>query len=335
MDKVNQIVINKVPDELVTCGFTTFNSENTIEIALNSALKQDYKNIELLIVDDYSSDSTIERIHFFLKKNKIKYRLIKHHSNLGVAQARNTLLKYAKGEFLAFFDSDDFSCKNRISEQVSFIKNFEVKFLGKNKNISNSPICYSDREIYFKNNRKIYCKAIYIDKDDYKFKQEIIGSLLSCNPFPKSSDSGSTATCMLCARKKTLDFLNGFDSSLRRYEDLDLAIRAIIKDIPICRVDTPLVKQFYRATNYKKNEYRYELRLIYNHRDWLREKGLYRFAIYFSRFKKNILKLNFKNSVTYFFLLLVTNPNLFFRKIISTFNTIFFTFKISFLKFII
>ena len=139
---------------------------------------------------------------------------------------------------------------------------------------------------------------------------------------------------MLCARKTTLDFLNGFESSLRRYEDLDLAIRAIMKNIPICKVEKPLVKQFYKATNYKKNEYRYELRLIYHHRDWLRKRGLYRFSIYFSRFKRNILQLNLRSSFYYLFLLLADNPNLFFRKIFSTFNTLFFTLKISFLRFI-
>ena len=322
-------------DELVTCGFTTFNSEKTIERALLSAIEQDYKNIELLIVDDNSSDLTIERIDSCLTKNKIKYRLIKHHSNLGVAEARNTLLKNARGKFLAFFDSDDISFKNRISKQVSLIKNFEVEFLGKDNYMYYSPICYSDREIYFKNNKKIYCKAISINKEDYKFKEEIIGSLLLCNPFPKSSNSGSTATCMLCARKKTLDFLSGFVSSFRRYEDLDLAIRALMKNVPICNVDVPLVKQFYKASNYKKNEYRYELRLIYHHRDWLREKGMYRFSIYFSRFKRNFLNLNFKNSFYYLFLLLANNPNLFFRKIFSTFNTLIFTLKKTFLKFFI
>ena len=63
-------------DELVTCGFTTFNSEKTIERALLSAIEQDYKNIELLIVDDNSSDLTIERIDSCLKKIKLNIDLL-------------------------------------------------------------------------------------------------------------------------------------------------------------------------------------------------------------------------------------------------------------------
>ncbi len=318
--------------DLVTCGFTTFNSENTIEMALLSAIEQDYENIELLIVDDNSIDFTIQRISSFLSKKRIKYRLIKHNSNLGVAEARNTILKNAAGEFVAFFDSDDFSIKNRISKQVSSIKYYEDKFSVKDKTTNYSPLCYCDREIYFKNNKKIYCKAMCITKDDYKFKDQIIGSLLFCNPFPKSSVSGSTATCMLCARKKTLNLLDGFDSTLRRYEDLDLAIRSIMKNIPLFKVDQPLVKQFYTFSNYKKNDFKYELKLIYNHRHWLSRKKLYSFAIYFSNFKRNFLQFNIKKLIYYFLLLLKNNPYLFFRKIFSTFNTLFFTLKITLWK---
>ena len=141
---------------LVTCGFTSFNSEETITIALNSAWEQDYKNIEILIVDDNSSDSTINKIHAFFSQKEINYRVIKHSVNLGVAEARNSLIKNAKGEFLAFFDSDDISYSNRISLQVSRIKEFEFQHLQKNSPKFFSPLCYSDREIFFENKSKIY-----------------------------------------------------------------------------------------------------------------------------------------------------------------------------------
>ena len=94
---------------LVTCCFTTFNSEDTISRALDSALNQDYKNIEFLIVDDCSEDSTVDKIYNYFKGKDISYKIIKHNSNLGVAEARNTVLKNTNGVFLAFFDSDDYS----------------------------------------------------------------------------------------------------------------------------------------------------------------------------------------------------------------------------------
>ena len=317
---------------LVTCGFTTFNSEKTINRALTSALEQDYKDIEILIVDDNSSDSTINKINSFFSKKDIRYKLLKHRENLGVASARNTLLNNANGEFLAFFDSDDFSCKNRISKQVSFIKEFEINQLKKSDLNIYSPLCYCDREIFFENKKKIYCKAMNINIDDFDLKDNIIGSLLFCNPFPAKSESGSTATCMLCARVKTFRRLNGFNPILRRYEDLDLTIRAIMHEIPICRINKSLVKQYFTNFKYKKNEYTYEKRLIYLHRNWLKKKKLYKFAFCFIKFKHSMLNLNITNSLYYFALLSFNNPILFFKRIISSLNTIIFTLKLKIIK---
>ena len=93
---------------------------------------------------------------------------------------------------------------------------------------------------------------MYLNLDDFNFKDNLIGALLFSKPFPKKSESGSTATCMLCARIKTLKFLNGFNPILRRYEDLDLAIRAIMQKIPICKINKSLVKQYYTNYEYKK-----------------------------------------------------------------------------------
>ena len=317
---------------LVTCGFTTFNSEKTINRALASALEQDYKDIEILIVDDNSSDSTINKINSFFLKKDIRYKILKHKENLGVASARNTLLNNANGEFLAFFDSDDISNKDRVSKQVLKIQSYEKNFSKKASRFIYSPICYSDREIIFNNNRKIYCKAMYINKKDYVFKEQIIGSLLFSYPFPKSSESGSTATCMLCARVETLKKVDGFNSKLRRFEDLDLTIRAICNNIPICRVNKSLVKQFYTIFEYKKNEYTYEKRLIYLHRNWLKKKRLFKFAFCFIKFKQSILTLNINNSLYYFALLSLNNPIIFLKRIISSLRTINFTVKLKIIK---
>tara|TARA_B100000886_G_scaffold313086_1_gene249491 strand:+ start:21417 stop:22400 length:984 start_codon:yes stop_codon:yes gene_type:complete len=319
---------------LVTCGFTTFNSENTIKKALNSALKQDYKNIEILIVDDNSIDLTVENIYSLLSKKEISFRVIKHNYNLGVAQARNTLLKNAKGEFLAFFDSDDYSLENRISEQLNHILLYERKNnIKKRKEYTFSPLCYCDREIIFKKNKKIYCKAINISKRGYKYKEQLIGSLLFCYPFPNLSQTGSTATCMLCARIEVLKILKGFNPALRRYEDLDLAIKAVINNIPIIKINKSLLTQYYTKASYKINENRYEIRLIYQYKKWLEKRGLYKFAYYYVQLKNNFLILNCKKFIYYLFLIIFENPLLFFKKIISAFNTFLFTLKIKYIKY--
>ena len=316
---------------LVTCGFTTYNSEKTIVRALRSALEQDYINIELLIVDDCSSDETLKVINEFLCKKEVDYKLIQHNLNLGVAEARNTLIDNARGEFIVFFDSDDVSKKNRISKQVSKIKEYENKSLKVNQLIY-SPLCYSDREIIFPKKNKIYCLGMSISQKDILNKEKIIGALLFCYPFPESSLAGSTATCMLCSRVETIKKINGFNSKLRRFEDLDLAIRAIMKDISICKVNQSLVEQFYTNYDYKIHENRYAMRLIYQHRKWLKNRNLFKFAVYYIVFKKSILNFNIKKIIYSFYALCIDNPILLIRKLISSLNTFLFTIKITLLK---
>ena len=171
-----------------------------------------------------------------------------------------------------------------------------------------------------------------ISKDDYKYKEQIIGSLLFCDPFPNFSETGSTATCVLFARTEILKILKGFNPILRRYEDLDLAIKAIKNNIPIIKINKPLVNQYYKDAIYKNNEYRYEIRLIYQYKQWLNKRGLYKFAFYFINLKKNLFNLNLKSFIFFLFLIIFENPFLFFKRIISALNTFLFTLKIKILK---
>ena len=76
-------------NDLITCAFTSFNAEDTIGKALESAINQTYLNIEILIVDDNSTDNTLVKIKKFSKENKIKIRIIKNFKNMGVAYSRN------------------------------------------------------------------------------------------------------------------------------------------------------------------------------------------------------------------------------------------------------
>lgn len=312
---------------LVTIGFTTYNSQDTIIGALTSALNQDYENIELLIVDDNSTDLTLKKINKELTKRNYKYRIIKHNMNMGVAAARNTLLKNAKGQFIAFFDSDDISHRDRISKQIKKIINFEKLSIQKNRNFSISPLCYSDRKIIFDKSKELLCKAMFIHEKDYKFKQEIIGALLFCNTFPKKSNQGSTATCTLCARVETLKLLNGFNSKLRRYEDLDIVIKAIQKNVPLCTINECLIDQFYYRREYKKNNDIYAIELIEQHKKWLIENQLFYYANNFILFKNNILSFKFFKAFYFLYLLLDEKPILTMKKIISSMNTLCFSIK--------
>jgi GalNAc5-diNAcBac-PP-undecaprenol beta-1,3-glucosyltransferase len=89
---------------LVSLIMPTYNRSSSIERAINSALSQTYTNIELIIVDDGSTDNTLEIIK---KYNDPRIRLVKHTINKGVTAAKNTGLNNIQGEWFTTLDSDD------------------------------------------------------------------------------------------------------------------------------------------------------------------------------------------------------------------------------------
>lgn len=102
----------------------SFNSASFIYEAVLSILKQSYKNFELIIVDDKSTDETIKIIKLFRDK---RIRLIVTKNKLGLASCLNLGIKHSASQFVARMDSDDISETNRLEEQINF--------LNKNKNI--------------------------------------------------------------------------------------------------------------------------------------------------------------------------------------------------------
>jgi glycosyltransferase involved in cell wall biosynthesis len=89
---------------IVSVIMPVYNRANTIAFAINSVLFQIYQNFELIIIDDFSTDETCDKISQF-KDHRIK--LIKLTENAGPANARNFGIKASKGKFISFLDSDD------------------------------------------------------------------------------------------------------------------------------------------------------------------------------------------------------------------------------------
>lgn len=107
---------------LVSIIMPSYNCSDYIEETINSVLAQTYVNWELIIVDDCSSDDTLE----ILKKVQDKdNRIIVHQLevNSGAAVARNKALEKAQGEYIAFLDSDDLWSPNKLELQINFMKN--------------------------------------------------------------------------------------------------------------------------------------------------------------------------------------------------------------------
>jgi teichuronic acid biosynthesis glycosyltransferase TuaG len=98
-----------------------YNAAHFIEEAIDSVLSQHYTSLELIVVDDASTDNTAA----IVSKQKSKHRgiiLEKHQGNQGIAAARNQATELATGKYIAFLDSDDMWLPNKLQRQVDFMQ---------------------------------------------------------------------------------------------------------------------------------------------------------------------------------------------------------------------
>lgn len=105
-----------------------YNREKYIKEAIESVLNQTFQDFELIIIDDGSTDNTVNIIKEFTDK---RIKLIQHETNKGVAAARNTGYLAAQGEYIVISDSDDINHPDKFLEQVNVLdKNFDIDIVG-------------------------------------------------------------------------------------------------------------------------------------------------------------------------------------------------------------
>ena len=190
----------------------TFNRLIYLERAIKSVLNQTISVNEIIIVDDGSDDGTSEFVHS--NYPNIKYIF---QSNSGVSAARNTGIKAASSNWIAFLDSDDAWVTNKIQKQITELElNPEMNF------------CHSN-EIWIRNGKVIKQKNTH-----KKFGGFIFNKCLD-----KCRISPSTVIC----RKSLLIKLNGFDEDLAICEDYDLWLR-ITSNNPVIYIEKPLIIKY-------------------------------------------------------------------------------------------
>lgn len=113
---------DKYIDGLVSVIIPTYNSEKYLEKTVFSVLDQSYSNIEIVLVDDCSKDSTRDVIESISKKDhRVRYHF--QEKNEGAAVARNTGIRCARGRYIAFLDSDDIWEPNKLDKQIPLVNN--------------------------------------------------------------------------------------------------------------------------------------------------------------------------------------------------------------------
>lgn len=111
--------------ELVSIITPSFNTGKFVGETIKSVLNQSYKNWEMIIVDDCSTDDSLEIIRSF---NDERIKLIVNETNSGAALSRNYAIRKAKGKWIAFLDSDDLWHPTKLEKQVSFMKKNNYHF---------------------------------------------------------------------------------------------------------------------------------------------------------------------------------------------------------------
>lgn len=267
-----------LPKVSIVCS--CFNHENYVIESLNSIVNQTYENIQLIVVDDFSSDNSVEKIKKWAKDFK-DVQIIENNKNLGITKSFNNAVRFAKGDFLMDLAADDVLEKNSIEVLVkAFLDSGE-------ENIS---LIFGNANLI---NEKGNVTSVVYD-------QTMMSKVLEATEgnFYEKLLADSTYICSVAGlyNKKIFDQLKGYDDDLF-FEDFDYWLRAVkhakikfIKNTVINKrvltnslgsgfdTDNKYTKtlniSFFHILNkaYKVNttrkEYFFLLRRIYRHSRW-------------------------------------------------------------------
>lgn len=220
----------------VTAAVTAYNAASTVRAALHSAMSQDWPTLEILVIDDASTDTTLSIIEAFATEYATPerpIRVLRQARNLGVAAARNRLIAEAKGELIAFFDDDDESTPDRIRRQYERLIAVESTHNG-------AVICHAARLQVFPDGR-MRVEATMGTGAIVPHGAAVADRILFGRMSP--GVAGSCAACSQLARRRTYLDVGGFRSELRRSEDTELNLRLALSGCAFAGVAEPLVKQ--------------------------------------------------------------------------------------------
>ena len=229
---------------LVTVVCLCYNHEAFVIESLESVVNQIYPSVELIIVDDCSTDNSKKTILTWLEKHP-EIPFITNETNLGNTKAFNKALQQAKGEYIIDLATDDVLLPHCIQTQIRAFQNSVLKNLG---------VVYGNAEQI---NEDSSFNAYYFPVNDQKkvIKKRITGDIYE----NVLSDFYSMCTVSAMIKKSVFDHLGGYDENLA-YEDLDFWIRAS-RIYEYDFIDEPIMQKRILsnslATNfYKKNDHR-------------------------------------------------------------------------------
>ena len=110
---------------LISVLLPVFNAEKDINVAIQSILNQSYKDLELLIIDDGSTDNSYQ-ICMNISEQDNRVKVFRNHNNLGLTKSLNLLINESSGKYLARQDADDWSEETRFEKQLKFMNDENI-----------------------------------------------------------------------------------------------------------------------------------------------------------------------------------------------------------------
>lgn len=201
------------------------NREGSVRAAIDSVLAQDFTDLEVIVVDDASTDGTVAQIEAIADP---RLRLLRHTENQGVSSARNTAIAAARGDLIAFQDSDDLWLPGNLSAQVAALRAASEAVAS-------------------------YCGMIVENPEEVGGK----GSFYT-PPKAQTVRSGKLHTALLggnfistqtlVVRRSAIERAGAFDPALPALVDWDFVLRLSALG-PIVLVDQPFVRQRYSVNS--------------------------------------------------------------------------------------
>ncbi|KAA3661579.1 MAG: glycosyltransferase family 2 protein, partial [Chloroflexi bacterium] len=185
---------NKVTNPTVSVIIPSYNYANFLPEAVESIFNQTFQDFEVIVVDDGSTDNTQEVVQTFMVRDRFHYI---YQENQGLAATRNTGLRAAKGDFVAFLDADDIILPNKLEVQVNWLRN------NPDFGLVGSGYYYMDEHGVPIEEQRPWLRSPHLKIEDLLF---------DC-PFIVHA---------ILVKKEWVDKVGGFDKRVRRVEDWDL-----------------------------------------------------------------------------------------------------------------
>jgi len=211
-----ELGVNNMPK--VSVIIPTYNRAYLIGRAIQSVLDQSYHDFEIIIIDDGSTDNTEEVVKEFQKKDE-RIRYIKHKGNKGYPKALNTGIKAARGEYIAFQDSDDEWLPEKLKKQMEVFKNAS----------SDVGVVYTGF-LRIEKDKKIYIPPSWVTHKEGNIHKELL----------KRNFVGTPAAIV---KKECFEKTGMFDEYLPCFQDWELWIR-ISKYYQFRYIAEPLINAY-------------------------------------------------------------------------------------------